>query len=104
MIMGDRYNEGKPKISMVLEATKAINGCAQVLMKGAEKYERNNWKKGLALSGVIDSMQRHVASFLEGEDWDSETGLPHVDHILCNALFLSELFHTKKELCDDRSK
>lgn len=69
-----------------------------------ERSGRNNWKQGLAISGVIDSMQRHVASYLEGEDNDQETGLPHVDHILCNALFISELYHTKRELCDDRTK
>jgi len=100
---GLRYNEGKPKLSMVMEAPNALRGCAQVLMKGEEKYARNNWKKGLPFTGVLDSMQRHVLAFQEGEDLDPETGLPHVDHILCNALFLSELFHSKKEQCDDRA-
>lgn len=100
---GLRYNENKPVLSFLDEARHALAGCAQILMFGAKKYSRGNWLKGLPwIEGIYDSMRRHEIAFLNGEDLDPETKLPHVDHILCNALFLSEMYHTRKDL-DDRT-
>lgn len=99
---GTRHNAGKAPVSMVLEASHALKGCAQVLAFGAAKYDRGNWRNGLKHTEVCDSLIRHLTTYLAGEDKDEESGLPHVDHILCNALFLAELTHTHPEL-DTRS-
>lgn len=100
---GLRFNAGKPPVSMMLEAKNAVNGCSEVLQFGASKYARGNWHKGLKHTEIVDSMLRHISSYLAGEDNDEESKLPHVDHILCNALFLAEMFRTHPEL-DDRSE
>lgn len=100
--IGLRYNQGKAPLSMVLEANNALIGCAQVLAFGAEKYDRGNWRKGLKTTEIADSLLRHLSAYLSGEDTDSDSKLLHVDHILCNALFLSETFRTHPQL-DDRS-
>lgn len=97
----DRFNAGKPKLSFLLSAPHAIQGVAKVMEFGAAKYSRDNWLKGLPYSEIVDSLLRHASSFNSGENLDEDSGLPHVDHMLCNALFLAELFRTKQEF-DDR--
>jgi hypothetical protein len=99
--LGARANKDKPKVSMVFEAKNAILGCASVLTFGCEKYARANWLQGMEHTGLMDSLLRHVAAWQAGEDIDDDSGLPHVDHILCNALFLSEMTHARPDL-DDR--
>lgn len=83
----DRYNEGKPQISYPLSARYALEGIAKVMEYGAIKYDRDNWKKGLDLNSTLDSLLRHITKLLDGEEVDEESGLPHLDHIACNALF-----------------
>lgn len=99
--LGMRENKGKPKMSMLLEAAEAQRGIAAVLTFGADKYDRANWLKGVKVTECADSLLRHLTAFLSGEDLDPESGLPHVDHIGCNAIFLAQMFHTRKDM-DDR--
>ena len=103
MSKGTRYNEGKTQLSMILEARNALNGCAKVLEFGKAKYDRGNWRNGLNHTETCDSLLRHLSAYLSGEDLDPESELPHVVHVLCNALFLAEMLRTHPEL-DDRSK
>ena len=101
MKLGDRKNNGKHKWSLV--SYKALEPMVDVLMFGEQKYSAHNWKKGLKYTETIESMQRHMNAFLDGEDNDPESGLPHIGHILCNAQFLSYMYQFRKDL-DDRYK
>lgn len=82
-----RYNQGKPKWSMV--HFKSLEPMVRVLMYGADKYARDNWKKGLDRQEILDSMQRHLAALIDGEEFDPESQEYHIGHILCNCMFYS---------------
>lgn len=97
----ERKNEGKPKLTYNVLSMEVQAGEAAVWENGAKKYKRGNWLIGGAYTNTADSLLRHVAKFLNGEDIDDESGLPHVDHIVTSAKILSHSFHTRKDL-DDR--
>lgn len=113
---GARSNKGKPRFSLI--SSWATEGLARVLTYGAEKYTirneagkvvssgANNWRKGLSWMETIDSLERHLAEFKKGNDRDSGpegSGLPHIDLIACNVMFLSE-FQKTNNGTDDRFK
>lgn len=81
-----RFNKDKPKYSLL--DLQSLEPCVKVLEFGALKYAPNNWKKGLIMSEILDSMMRHIAALQSGEMIDPESGLSHIGHIQCNALFL----------------
>lgn len=94
-----RYNDGKPRYDLLHPI--AQRGIVNVLTKGAVKYSPKNWHKGMSWMSVLASMKRHIAAFELGEDIDPETGELHVDHIQCNAHFLSA-YYTIAPQYDDR--
>ena len=61
----------------------------RVLMYGADKYAVDNWKKGLDKREILDSLQRHVAALIDGQEVDPESGEHHIGHIMCNCMFYS---------------
>lgn len=84
--VGLRYNEGKLRYDLF--EPFAMEQLAQVFTRGAEKYEPNNWLRGMAWSKCMASLKRHIAAFEKGEDLDSETGCMHMAHAAWNALAL----------------
>lgn len=75
---------------------------AKVLSMGASKYGPRNWEKGIPFSELYASAARHIASFLAGEERDSESGLLHTSHVCWNfmAIEVMQLRGKSKELDD----
>ena len=76
---------------------------ARVYGYGAQKYAARNWERGYDWSLSYSALQRHITSFWGGEDYDPETGEPHLAHAVFHCLALIEWMTTHPEL-DDRAK
>lgn len=82
---------------------EAVEGAVRVLMHGAKKYSAFNWAKGMPYTRVLDATQRHLNAIYQGEDKDPDSGLDHVDHAICELVFLKYyMIHGVGE--DDRFK
>lgn len=100
---GGIKHDGDKGIRPELLDISSLEGVSRVLAYGAKKYEANNWRKGFQWTRLIGSTLRHLYAFARGEDVDPETGLPHIDHVMCNVMFLSA--HQKHGYgVDDRIK
>lgn len=73
---------------------------AAIAEHGAIKYAPDNWKQGLPHSQLTASLQRHLWAYMDGEDLDADSGLPHVSHVLWNAVAL--VYGYEMNLEDDR--
>lgn len=98
---GLRYNDGKLKWSYVHFGS--LEPMVRVLMFGAQKYEPFNWQKGLKKDEILESMQRHLAKLIDGEINDPESGLPHIGHIQCNAMFYQYMVMKELEALKKRT-
>lgn len=60
-----------------------LDEVAKVLTKGAARYGRDNFSKGMPFSRVMDSLLRHVFAYRRGERDE-----PHLAQAICNLTFL----------------
>ena len=88
-----RFNDGKVDWSQM--HYKSLEPMIRVLEFGAKKYAKKNWMKEMDLFQILNSMQRHMAAIMDGEVMDPESGLPHMGHVQCNAMFYNYHFLKK---------
>lgn len=86
MTEGVKYDKGKARYELI--PTEALQGLAEVLTFGAEKYDPRNWEKGMDWGRVFGALQRHLWAWWNGEDTDPETGMSHLHHAACCVAFL----------------
>lgn len=65
---------------------KALYVLGEVAGMGAEKYDTFNYLKGYDWALSYNAMQRHAMQFWSGEDFDEESGLPHMAHAAWHCL------------------
>lgn len=83
---GLKYDSGKLPLHLV--PPEAIEGLAEVLSFGAQKYGERNWEEGIKWSRVFSAAQRHMTTYLKGERLDPESKKSHLKHALANLAFL----------------
>lgn len=79
------------KLDYSLLPLEAVEELVKVLQHGADKYEKDNWRKCTDLDRYFSALLRHLFAWKKGETVDPDSGLPHLAHVACNAMFLLEL-------------
>lgn len=101
--MSDFIKADEGKLQWSLMPFEQLEDVVRVLMNGAKKYERDNWKKCDDINRYKDSLMRHVTAYIEGQKFDSGPGgddLHHLAHAICNCLFI--LYFDKTEIKDHK--
>lgn len=88
---GFKFDKGKNRLDLL--PFDALQDVARVLTYGTQKgYPESSWRN------VTDGRKRYMAAALRhlfarvrGEYTDPESGLPHLAHFACNALFMCAL-------------
>lgn len=75
---GTKHDDGKPDLAILPKAF--LDQTAEVMMFGAAKYGRSNYKKGLEVTRTLSAALRHIYAYLDKEDNDQESGLSHLGH------------------------
>lgn len=68
--------------------SESLSALARHYARGAEKYDRHNWRKGYDWSLSYAALQRHALAWLAGEDFDGETGSHHMAAVAFHAFAL----------------
>jgi len=98
---GTKYDNKKLRFDLIPPEVLTLD--AAVYTMGAEKYEDNNWRKGIKYSRVIGALMRHLVARICGEIIDPESGLPHLAHVRWNvgALMYFDLYPDKYQKYQD---
>lgn len=83
---GVKADQGKARYDLI--PPEYLQGCAEILTFGAEKYAPRNWELGMDWGRVYGALQRHLWAWWGGQDNDPETGKSHLWHAACCLAFL----------------
>ena len=87
-----RHDEGKADWSIL--DMELLEYVTRVFMFGAAKYERDNWRQCHTeddINRTYSSLFRHLIAQQKDTTsiaFDEESELPHLAHIICNAIIL----------------
>jgi len=76
------YSGGKSGVDQI--PPEILLELGSIYTYGERKYARSNWKKGNNWSEFYGSALRHLFAFWSGEEFDPESGKPHLAHALWN--------------------
>lgn len=90
---GMKYDGGKPRMALLFDGCpNALEAVASVLTFGAQKYAAHSWQSvPEGEERYKSALLRHLTAVGKGEELDPESGLHHLAHAACNALFILEL-------------
>jgi len=88
-----KYDAGKPRMDLLLSGCPmALEAVASILTFGAKKYAAHSWQSvERGEERYLAALLRHLTAHAKGELNDPESGMPHLAHAACNAMFILEL-------------
>lgn len=88
-----KHDQGKPRMDLLIDGCpRALEAVAGILTFGAEKYADHSWQGvDRGEERYKAALLRHLTAVSKGEATDSESGMSHLAHAACNALFILEL-------------
>ena len=102
MAKAETYDEGKEPLAYIPWA--AIDELARVQAYGYKKYgDYNNYRKGLEVGRNLSCALRHIRDYMEGANYDRESGLNPLAHALCRIAFVLQNIKDGT-MIDDRYK
>ena len=70
---------GASKSPMSTVSRRVIHELGLAMLEGECKYWRHNYRAArVRVMVYMDALERHVSAFIEGQDIDPESGLPHL--------------------------
>lgn len=97
---GNKFNAKKCPLELI--DPLALEGLGWALYYGKEKYAADNWARGLSWREVIGAIMRHLQAIARGEDMDPESGIPHIDCVGAEWMFLSAFMKENLGIDDRR--
>lgn len=82
---GSRRDVEDGKLDFTLIPWMSLRRYVELLQRGADKYGRNNWRKGQSMARGERSLARHFAQYLAGERDED-----HLAAIVFNAVLLMD--------------
>jgi hypothetical protein len=94
--VGKKFDQGKNRLDLL--PWESLEEVGKVLTYGVNKYgEPSGWQDVPdAKSRYEAALLRHLSAHKRGEKTDPESGISHLSHMACNALFLVYLDMVKK--------
>lgn len=92
-----RFDKGKVRHDLI--PAWVIEEIAKVYTYGANKYDDNNWWKGMKWSKVIGPLKRHWNKWRRGKLIDEESNCYHLAMVIWNAICL--MSYQKNQLGKD---
>lgn len=84
-----KADAGKPRPTLV--PVSLIRAVTAIREYGCAKYhDPDNWRK-VEPQRYRDALYRHWLAYIDGEERDEESGMPHLWHVACNVAFLIEM-------------
>ena len=85
-----KQDHGKARYDLI--EWRTIDDMANIMAAGAAAHGDQGWKTLInAEDRYFSAAMRHLVAWRGGSITDGDSGFPHLAHVMCNIMFLSEL-------------
>lgn len=84
--------DGKPRYDLI--PVEPLRRLAALMQRGADKYDDDNWRRGMPMRRFEASMMRHVFAYMDGDDEED-----HLAAVVFNAF---AIMNQEREVAEGR--